>query len=57
VAVRLIVDREREIKAFLPVEYWTLHARLKAARPPEFVATLKEVAGEGVTRQRGDDAP
>ena len=46
VAVRLIVDREREIKAFVPVEYWSLHARLKAARPPEFVATLKEVAGE-----------
>jgi DNA topoisomerase-1 len=46
VAVRLIVDREREIKAFVPVEYWSLHARLKASRPPEFVATLKEVAGE-----------
>jgi DNA topoisomerase I len=46
VAVRLIVDREREITAFVPVEYWSLHARLKASRPPEFVATLKEVAGE-----------
>ena len=46
VAVRLIVDREREIKAFVPVEYWSLHAKLKAQRPPEFVATLKEVAGE-----------
>jgi len=46
VAVRLIVDREREIKAFVPVEYWSLHAKLKTARPPEFVATLKEVAGE-----------
>ena len=46
VAVRLIVDREREIKAFVPVEYWSLHARLKAKRPPEFVATLREVAGE-----------
>src|SRR5258708_11037708 len=46
VTVRLIVDREREIKAFVPVEYWSLHARLTAAPPPEFVATLKEVAGE-----------
>jgi DNA topoisomerase-1 len=46
VAVRLIVDREREIQAFVPVEYWSLHARLNASRPPEFVATLKEVAGE-----------
>ena len=51
VAVRLIVEREREIQAFVPVEYWSLHARLKAAQPPEFVATLKEVAGrEGGAR-------
>src|SRR6266508_3764022 len=46
VAVRLIVDREREVQAFVPVEYWSLHARLNAARPPEFVATLKEIEGE-----------
>ena len=46
VALRLIVDREREIQAFIPVEYWSLHARLTAARPPVFVATLKEVGGE-----------
>ena len=46
VAVRLIVDREREIGAFVPVEYWSLHARLKAKQPPEFTATLREVDGE-----------
>ncbi len=46
VAVRLIVDREREIQAFVPVEYWSLHARLRAKRPPEFTATLREVDGE-----------
>src|SRR5437879_847253 len=46
VAVRLIVDREREIQAFVPVEYWTLHARLKATLPPEFTASLREVDGE-----------
>jgi DNA topoisomerase-1 len=46
VAVRLIVDREREIQAFQPSEYWSLHARLAAHRPPEFVAALREVAGE-----------
>ncbi|MCW2485068.1 type I DNA topoisomerase [Candidatus Symbiopectobacterium sp. NZEC127] len=28
VAVRLVVDREREIKAFIPEEYWELHADL-----------------------------
>src|SRR5207237_10092303 len=37
VAVRLIVDREREIQAFVPVAYWSLHARLAATRPPELV--------------------
>jgi DNA topoisomerase-1 len=46
VTVRLIVDREREIQAFVAVEYWSLHARLTAALPPAFVATLKEVGGE-----------
>jgi DNA topoisomerase-1 len=46
VAVRLIVDRERAIQAFRPEEYWSLHARLRAQQPPEFVATLREVAGE-----------
>ena len=46
VAVRIIVDREREIQAFVPVEYWSLHARLSARQPPEFTATLREVAGE-----------
>jgi len=46
VAVRLIVDREREIQAFQSSEYWSLHARLKGRRPPEFVATLREIEGE-----------
>ena len=46
VAVRLLTEREREIQAFVPVEYWSLHARLKAKSPPEFVATLKEVRGQ-----------
>jgi DNA topoisomerase-1 len=46
VAVRLIADREREVRAFVPVEYWSLHAMLLGGTPPEFVATLKEVRGE-----------
>jgi DNA topoisomerase I len=55
VAVRLIVDREREIQAFVPVEYWSLHARLAGRTPPEFVATLKEVRGEKASLGSGDD--
>ena len=31
VAVRLVVEREREIKAFVPEEYWELHAQLNNA--------------------------
>jgi DNA topoisomerase-1 len=46
VAVRLVVDREREIQAFRPEEYWSLHARLEASGRPEFVATLREVDGQ-----------
>jgi DNA topoisomerase-1 len=45
VAVRLIVDREREILAFVPQEHWSVHARLAATLPPEFTATLREIDG------------
>ena len=38
VALRLIVEREREIKAFEKREYWTLDAHLSAAKPPAFDA-------------------
>jgi DNA topoisomerase I len=40
VALRLIVEREREIKAFEKKEYWTLDAHLAAAKPPAFDAHL-----------------
>jgi DNA topoisomerase-1 len=46
VAVRLVCEREQEIRAFVPQEYWSLHAHLAAAVPPEFVATLREKGGE-----------
>jgi DNA topoisomerase I len=38
VALRLIVEREREIKAFDRKEYWTIDAHLAAAKPPAFDA-------------------
>lgn len=40
VAVRLIVDREREIDAFVPAEYWTLSVSLKPAHERSFLAKL-----------------
>jgi DNA topoisomerase-1 len=40
VALRLIVEREREIRAFVPKEYWTLDADLHAKKPPLLTARL-----------------
>ncbi|MGH9565452.1 MAG: type I DNA topoisomerase, partial [Candidatus Angelobacter sp.] len=38
VALRLIVEREREVKAFEKKEYWTIDAHLAAGKPPAFDA-------------------
>lgn len=46
VAVRLVVEREDEIKAFVPQEYWTLDAILQGQRPPPFKAKLSRVDGQ-----------
>jgi DNA topoisomerase I len=46
VALRLIVERELEIRAFNPVEYWTIHAMLGASEPPPFEAKLHKYKGE-----------
>jgi DNA topoisomerase-1 len=40
VALRLVVEREREILAFVPSEYWTIEANLSAKLPPAFDARL-----------------
>jgi DNA topoisomerase-1 len=45
VAVRIIAEREREIRAFTPEEYWTVEARLEGGQPPPFAARLAEVDG------------
>jgi DNA topoisomerase-1 len=46
VAVRLITEREREIRAFVREEYWTITATLEGAVPPQFTANLFELAGK-----------
>ena len=38
VALRLIVDREREIRAFVKREYWTIDVQLNAKKPPVLTA-------------------
>ncbi len=40
VALRIIVEREKEREAFRAEEYWTLDARLEAGNPPPFKARL-----------------
>src|SRR4051812_31592147 len=48
VALKLICDREREIEAFVPEEYWNLFARLAGPQPPEFEAKLFKKDGEAI---------
>src|SRR6202034_4180436 len=48
VALRLIVEREREVRAFVPQEYWTIHALLGADQPPSFEAELIKYNGQDV---------
>jgi DNA topoisomerase-1 len=46
VALRLIVEREREIRAFQKVEYWTIDVALNAKKPPLLTARLNKRANE-----------
>ncbi len=48
VAVRLVCEREREIKAFVPVEYWSLTANLEGRLPPAFTARLTQWRGDKI---------
>jgi DNA topoisomerase I len=52
VAVRLVVDREREIRAFEAREYWTLEALLETAAGDRFSAHLARIDGQ--TAEIGD---
>ncbi len=60
VALRLVVEREREIQAFVPEEYWTVEAVVSPADRPErrFRAVLWGVAGEKekLNIKTGDEA-
>jgi len=46
VALRLIVEREREIRAFVPREYWTIDADLAAKKPPVLTARLTRIGDQ-----------
>jgi DNA topoisomerase I len=55
VAVRMIVEREREIAAFKPEEYWTIEADLEGPRPPGFRAKLSKIDGKKAELTNGDE--
>ncbi len=58
VALRMIVDREREIRAFKPEEYWTVEAELKkkGTGGPTFVAKLEKIGNEKAELTNGTKA-
>ncbi|WP_437669699.1 type I DNA topoisomerase [Sorangium sp. So ce131] len=59
VALRLIVDREREVEAFVPEEYWNIAVGLAAASPPArapFVAKLAAADGRKLEVTNGEVA-
>ena len=56
VALRLIVEREREIKAFEKKEYWTIDAHLAASKPPAFDARFLGKGEEKIEIPNGEEA-
>src|SRR5918993_1497998 len=54
VALRMVVEREREIEAFIKTEYWTVTANLAAKLPPAFYARLFKVGEQTVKTSNFD---
>lgn len=52
VAVRLIVDREREISAFNSEEYWSINAEFEGSKPPAFWAKLSRIQQGAESQQQ-----
>ncbi|MBL7183487.1 MAG: type I DNA topoisomerase [Anaerolineae bacterium] len=57
VALRLVVEREREIEAFVPVEYWSIDAELtkRQKKRRSFTAKLHRIGGEEVDLKSEED--
>ena len=49
VALKIVVDREREIRAFVPSEYWNLTAQVKGENSEVFSAVLEEKKGKNIS--------
>lgn len=54
VAVRLICEREAEVLAFVPEEYWSITAKLLGSLPPPFTARLIQRGGQSI--EMGNEA-
>lgn len=55
-ALRLVVEREREIRAFEPIEYWTLQALLDTLAGEGLVATLVQIGTTKVPTKIAKDS-
>src|SRR5215813_8398 len=56
VALRLVVEREREIQAFIKTEYWTILANLSAQLPPSFDSRMLRIDDKSIkTSDFGED--
>ncbi|HEX9902064.1 MAG TPA: type I DNA topoisomerase, partial [Acidobacteriota bacterium] len=56
IALRLICEREKEIKAFVTEEYWAIAANLRASNPPDFRASLIKIDGKKARLGDGQSA-
>jgi DNA topoisomerase-1 len=59
VALRLVVEREREIRAFIPEEYWDLFAQLKTSDKQDVKFEVRRYKGEAfkpVSKEQTDEA-
>ncbi len=59
VALRLVVEREREIEAFIPIEYWSIEAELESkvkSQKSKFFAALIEKDGKKIEVHKKEEA-
>ncbi|MYF64856.1 MAG: DNA topoisomerase I, partial [Chloroflexi bacterium] len=57
VALRLVAERDKEIDAFVPVEYWSIDAALLTGENAAFTATLRSLVGEKDELSHTDEDP
>lgn len=55
VATRLICEREEEIRAFVPVEYWSIEAMYKTEKKESFKAKLTQIDGRDAELHNGEE--